>query len=168
MLVFVWPLVKIQIVAPVNIRFNPTTKIGSTMGGEFTYPKMVPLVLTHSHMGRASKLNHQVMDRNLSAWVHVPGQAILGLPMFDPRPHGYFNQNRGALFQRLGPGTILPQRCQKTMTRPTMRRPRATRCIGVCVCVCVQKGYIIFGPVFRNYDPQTDWVWPNPILLKYC
>ena len=25
---------------------NPTTKIGSKMGGEFTYPKMVPLVLT--------------------------------------------------------------------------------------------------------------------------
>ena len=26
---------------------NPTAKIGSKMGGEFTYPKMVPLVLTH-------------------------------------------------------------------------------------------------------------------------
>ena len=30
------PWVKIQIV--VNIRFNPTTKIGPKMGGEFTYP----------------------------------------------------------------------------------------------------------------------------------
>ena len=30
---------------------NPTTKIGSKMGGEFPYPKMVPLVLTHSHVG---------------------------------------------------------------------------------------------------------------------
>ena len=29
---------------------NPTTKIGCKMGGEFTYPKMVPLVLTHSQM----------------------------------------------------------------------------------------------------------------------
>ena len=29
---------------------NPTTKIGSKMGGEFTYPRMVPLVLTHSHI----------------------------------------------------------------------------------------------------------------------
>ena len=29
---------------------NPTTKIGSKMGGEFTYPKMVPLVLTHSQI----------------------------------------------------------------------------------------------------------------------
>ena len=29
---------------------NPTTKIGSKMGAEFTYPKMVPLVLTHSHI----------------------------------------------------------------------------------------------------------------------
>ena len=29
---------------------NPTIKIGSKMGGEFTYPKMVPLVLTHSHV----------------------------------------------------------------------------------------------------------------------
>ena len=28
---------------------DPTTKIGSNMGGEFTYPKMVPLVLTHDH-----------------------------------------------------------------------------------------------------------------------
>ena len=28
---------------------NPP-KIGSKMGGEFTYPKMAPLVLTHSHM----------------------------------------------------------------------------------------------------------------------
>ena len=26
------------------------TKIGSKIGGEFTYPKMVPLVLTHGHM----------------------------------------------------------------------------------------------------------------------
>ena len=34
---------------------NPTTKIGSKMGGEFTYPKMVPLVLTHSHMAVAHK-----------------------------------------------------------------------------------------------------------------
>ena len=25
-------------------------KIGSKMGGEFTFPKMVPLVLTHSHL----------------------------------------------------------------------------------------------------------------------
>ena len=31
-------------------RPHPTTKIGSKMGGEFTYPKMVPLVLAHSHM----------------------------------------------------------------------------------------------------------------------
>ena len=37
-------------VPPVNIRFNPTTKIGSKMGGEFAYPKMVPLVLTHSQL----------------------------------------------------------------------------------------------------------------------
>ena len=29
---------------------NPTTKIGSNMGGEFTYTKMVPLVLTHSRI----------------------------------------------------------------------------------------------------------------------
>ena len=30
---------------------NPTTKTGTKMGGEFAYPKMVPLVLAHSHMG---------------------------------------------------------------------------------------------------------------------
>ena len=30
---------------------NPT-KIGSKMGGEFTHPKMVPLVLTHSHIAQ--------------------------------------------------------------------------------------------------------------------
>ena len=29
---------------------NPTTKIGSHMGGEFTYHKMIPLVLTRSHV----------------------------------------------------------------------------------------------------------------------
>ena len=28
-----WPWVKAQIVGPVNIRFNPTTEIGSNMGG---------------------------------------------------------------------------------------------------------------------------------------
>ena len=39
----IWPWVKIQIVPPVNIRLNPTTKIGSKMGGEFTYqPKWDP------------------------------------------------------------------------------------------------------------------------------
>ena len=32
---------EIQIVAPVNIRFNPTTKTGFKMGGEFTYPQIV-------------------------------------------------------------------------------------------------------------------------------
>ena len=33
-------------VPPVNIRFNPTTKIGKlTWGGEFTWPKVVPLGL---------------------------------------------------------------------------------------------------------------------------
>ena len=36
---------------PLNIRFNPTTTIGSNMRGAPTYPKMVPLgLLTHSHM----------------------------------------------------------------------------------------------------------------------
>ena len=29
---------------------NPTTKIDSKMGGEFTYPKMVPLALNHGHV----------------------------------------------------------------------------------------------------------------------
>ena len=33
----IWVWVKIQNVAPVNIRFNPTTKKGSKMGCEFTY-----------------------------------------------------------------------------------------------------------------------------------
>ena len=28
------------------------TKVGSKMGGEFTYPKMVPLVLNHCHMSK--------------------------------------------------------------------------------------------------------------------
>ena len=46
----IWPWVNIQIVPPVNIRLNPTTKIGSEMGGEFTYNKMGPLVLTHSQV----------------------------------------------------------------------------------------------------------------------
>ena len=40
---YIWPWVKIQFVPPVNIRFNPTTEIGSKMGGEFTYAKMVHL-----------------------------------------------------------------------------------------------------------------------------
>ena len=35
-------------VPPVNIPIP--SNIGSKMGGEFTYPKMVPLVLTHSHI----------------------------------------------------------------------------------------------------------------------
>ena len=42
---------------------NPTTKIGSKMGGEFTYPKLVPLVLTHNQIepsdGQASKSRSQ-------------------------------------------------------------------------------------------------------------
>ena len=29
---------------------NPATKMKPNMGGEFTYPKMVPLVLTHSQI----------------------------------------------------------------------------------------------------------------------
>ena len=33
-----WPWIKIQIVPPVNIPIP--TKLGSKMGGEFTYPKM--------------------------------------------------------------------------------------------------------------------------------
>ena len=50
------PWVKILIAPPVNIRFNQTTKIGSKMRGEFAYPKMVPLALTHSHIAvRESK-----------------------------------------------------------------------------------------------------------------
>ena len=40
-------------VPSVNIRVNPTTKIGSKIGGEFTYtPKWDPItVLTHGHLG---------------------------------------------------------------------------------------------------------------------
>ena len=33
-----WPWVKIQIVPPVNIRFNPTTKTGSKLGGGVDSP----------------------------------------------------------------------------------------------------------------------------------
>ena len=47
-----WLWVKIQIVPRPSEHPNPTTKIGSKMGGEFTYPKMAPLVLTHSHILR--------------------------------------------------------------------------------------------------------------------
>ena len=32
---------------------NPTTKIGSKMGGEFTYPKMIQLVLNHGNIHMA-------------------------------------------------------------------------------------------------------------------
>ena len=34
---------KSKIVPPVNIRFNPTTKIGTKMGGAFTYPALPPI-----------------------------------------------------------------------------------------------------------------------------
>ena len=45
------PWVKVQLVPPVNIRFNPTTKIGPKMGGEFTYPKKLkPNGFDHSQM----------------------------------------------------------------------------------------------------------------------
>ena len=40
---------------PVNIRFNPTTKIGSEMGAAFTYRKKVLVVLTHSHVPLGSQ-----------------------------------------------------------------------------------------------------------------
>ena len=43
----IWPWVKSQIV-PVNIPIP--TKIGSKINGWCTYPKMVPLVLTHGHI----------------------------------------------------------------------------------------------------------------------
>ena len=39
---------------------NPTTQIGSKMGGELTYPEMVPLLLTHSHVGGRNPLRHHV------------------------------------------------------------------------------------------------------------
>ena len=38
--------------------FNPTTRIGSKMGGEFTYPKMVPLVLTHGQVTNCAISEH--------------------------------------------------------------------------------------------------------------
>ena len=59
---------------PVNLRFNPTTKIGKPkMGGGFTYPKMVPLVLTHSQKdnrkirpwGQKVSLTHTLVGPNL-------------------------------------------------------------------------------------------------------
>ena len=40
---------------------NPTTKIGSKIGGEFTYPKMVPLVLTHSQITKRNPSSVQGM-----------------------------------------------------------------------------------------------------------
>ena len=41
-----WALQKPHRLAPSEHQNNPTTKIGEKRGGEFTYPKMVPLVLT--------------------------------------------------------------------------------------------------------------------------
>ena len=40
--------------------------------------------------GHGSKLSHQEVDRrNFCLWFHLPGQAILGIPIFDPQPHGH-------------------------------------------------------------------------------
>ena len=41
---------------------NPTTKIGSKMGDEFTYPKMVPVVSTHGHLPNGCKNAEELVD----------------------------------------------------------------------------------------------------------
>ena len=66
-----WPGVKSQIVPPVNIRFNPTTKIGSKMSGEFTYqpnwdPKTV-LTTTATCCAASPEPKIEPQDQLLSA-----------------------------------------------------------------------------------------------------
>ena len=63
------PMGQIQIVLP-SEHPNPTTKIGSGMGGAPT-PKMVPLVLTHSHLNQPrikSSLGF-MFCRSIFAWL---------------------------------------------------------------------------------------------------
>ena len=49
-MIFSWRLQTGRGSKPRSEHPNPTTKIGSKMGGEFNYPKMVPLVLTDSQL----------------------------------------------------------------------------------------------------------------------
>ena len=87
-----WPWVKIQIVSPVNIPI-PTKK--TKMG--CTYPKMVPWVLTHSHVPPSLRLDmsrrptqNQPSDRSQSAAAGrrgrscAAGQAAVGLTSESP------------------------------------------------------------------------------------
>ena len=48
----IWPWAKSKSVSPQCTGHNATTKIGSKMAGEFTYPKMVPLVFDPQPSGR--------------------------------------------------------------------------------------------------------------------
>ena len=57
---------------PANIRFNPTTKIGPKMSGAPKTPKMVLLVLTHSHLSHTKQTQHQNEPRTISNFVY-PG-----------------------------------------------------------------------------------------------
>ena len=75
---FIWPWVKIQIVPLVNIPIP--TKIDQN--GWCTYPKMVPLVLTHSRLERGpGRVRHQRQCRATSHLVsmkHEPWRPPFG------------------------------------------------------------------------------------------
>ena len=73
-------------------RFNPTTKIGPKMGGEFTYPKKAPLVLNHGHMsvteslcqtnsGNANQMSKLVIGTE-AASSFILSKGTLNVPMF--------------------------------------------------------------------------------------
>ena len=80
-------------VPPVNIPIP--TKIGSKMGGEFTYPKMVPLVLIHSQQD-------QKLRRSIRAGCSRGNQAFDPLTpwfllMTHPKAHDPYNAGPRAL-----------------------------------------------------------------------
>ena len=57
---------------------NPT-KVGSKMGGEFTYPKTAPLVLTHSQLTCWSSVGNEGMNPINHPFWYIPSLASFSL-----------------------------------------------------------------------------------------
>ena len=149
-----WPWVKSQIVAVVNIN-QSTTKTGSKMGGEFTYPDPIGFEPQPCHP-RSMRPIH-APDRSISTPASRCARTHAGQPLRAPTPHllaphvqSFRPRERFPKGWKHGTGDLPFFLVQPQFLYWNLEKSRKTW-FGWCVCVCF-CGFLLFFSVLVLFE----------------
>ena len=123
-----WPWVKIQIVPPVSIRFNPTTKIGSKMGAELIYQNgTIVMRIEHVSLSEGSPFLDGVEGKPGVEWETKRSTRILWVPYNKTHPcdTGYKVPFLRAAQREQENPSLADSSCQQEVL-PSMSEPKAS------------------------------------------